>query len=97
MTPRATQRSEPGEVQRLVLRVRPQISGLFAAHEIPSAESGSILRDSVDRAIQHCHRTDRPQQLFLRLLEDRCAAYARARDAKNEAEEGEDEDRPPDA
>jgi hypothetical protein len=98
---RPDRRSEPGEVRRIVLSVRQEMSGLFTAFAIPEEETGAILRDAVDRSIQQCHRTERPRQLFLQVLEDRCAGWVAARRAENEAdqnaEETEDDDRAPDA
>jgi hypothetical protein len=93
MTPRRSQSSDPGALQRLVLSARHAMSDLFAGYGIPEDEAGTILRDAVDALIQQCHRTERPRRLFLELLEDGCAAYARAQ----EAEEGDDDERAPDA
>ncbi len=97
MPPRVSQRSErpskPGELQRLVLSARHAMSDLFAGYAIPEDEASTILRESVDDLIRHCHRTERPRQLFLQLLEDRCVAYVEAQ----KAEERDDEDRAPDA
>jgi len=90
---RSEHRSKPGELQRLVLSVRHAMSDLFAGYAIPEEEASVILRDSVDDLIRHCHRTERPRQLFLQVLEDRCVAYVEAQNA----EERDDEDRAPDA
>ena len=58
------------------------MNDLFAGYAIPGEEASVILRDSVDDLIRHCHRTDRPRQLYLQLLEDHCAAYAEAQKAE---------------
>lgn len=85
--------SRPGELQRLVLSARHAMSDLFAGYAIPDDEASTILRDAVDALIQQCHRTERPRRLFLELLEDGCVAHVKAL----EAEEGDDDERAPDA
>jgi hypothetical protein len=94
MTPGGSQRPEPGELLRLVLDERHTVADLFAGYTIPEDEAGGILRDAVDALIQQCHRTERPRRLFLRLLEDGCAAHmeARAQAEAREAEEGDDDE-----
>jgi len=92
--PRPSKRSEPGQLQRLVLSLRPTISDLFAGYAVPGEEASVILREAVELLVRHCHQTDRPRQFFLQMLEDRCAAYVEAQEA---AEERDDEDQAPDA
>ena len=69
------------------------MTDLFAGYAIPGDEASLILRDSVDDLIRHCHRTERPRQLFLQLLEDHCVAYGKAQ----AAEETDDDESAPDA
>ena len=85
--------SKPGELQRLVMGLRHAMTDLFAGYAIPGDEASIILRNSVDDLIRHCHRTERPRQLFLQVLEDRCVAYVEAQ----EAEEMDDDESAPDA
>lgn len=85
--------SKPGELKRLVLSVRHAMADLFAGYAIPGDEASVILRDSVDDLIRHCHRTERPRQLFLQLLENHCVAYVEAQ----AAEETDDDQSAPDA
>lgn len=95
MRPGAPQQSKPEDLQRLVLGLRHAMSDLFAGYAIPEEEAGAILRDAVDELIQHCHRTERPRELFLESLENRCVAYVEAQKADEERDD--DDDRAPDA
>jgi len=95
MRPRPSKRSEPGELQRLVLSVRHAINDLFAGYAIPEEKASTILRESVELLVRHCGQTDRPRQFFLQMLEDRCIAYVEAQEAAEE--ERDDGDDAPDA
>lgn len=95
MAPRSFQRSDPGELQRLVLSLRPTISDLFAGYAVPDEEASTMLRETVELLVRHCEQTERPRRFFLQMLEDRCVAYTEAREAAEEAEEERDDDDDP--
>lgn len=92
MPQRPSLASKPGDVQRLVMSLRPTISDLFAGYAVPGEDASVFLRESVELLVRYCGRTRQPRRFFLQTLEDRCAAWA----AAQEAEESTD-DRPPDA
>ena len=85
---RASKRSEPGAVRRMLLELRPTISDLFTGYGIAGDEASRLLREAVQVLILQCERTEDPRHFFLVTLEELCRASVEAQEAEEEADGG---------